>query len=106
MDKGRIDIRIDWNTRHNMRNFIPKYIKDLDTFIAQPSNPVPSIAVDCGGDMWFLVIPDTGEIVGVEIEGFKKVFLKKYAELLRDKPKNEIETIANFIDEKLCPAYV
>jgi len=45
--------------------------------------PRPAVSIDCDGEFWIRVDPSTGEIVGLEIEDFESVFLKKHPELQR-----------------------
>ena len=37
----------------------------------------PAISHDIEGEFWLRIVPDTNEIIGIEIEDFKH-FLKKY----------------------------
>ena len=101
MDK--IDVKIDWNTKNNVRKFKAEYDADLDSLTMRSNPPCPAIAVNSGSGIWVRVIPRTGEIVGIEIEEFKRVFLKKYPEFLRD--EDEVESVARFIDKEPCLAY-
>jgi len=64
--------------KRNMKSFVPMYLQDVDTLIFQPEKPIPAISVDCDGDLYLRVNPQTREIVGVEIEDFETYFIVKY----------------------------
>jgi hypothetical protein len=65
----------------NVKSFVPKYLTDVDTFILRPSGKsIPAVSIDIEGEWYLRINPDTGEIVGVEIEDFEKYFIKKYPE--------------------------
>ena len=54
------------------------YDKDIDTLIIIFGENRPAVSIDCEGEFWLRKDPETNEMVGIEIENFKKVFLKKY----------------------------
>jgi hypothetical protein len=62
------------------------YNKKRDILFMQIKNPPPAISVDCGGIFWIRVNPENKEIVGIEIEGYRKIFLKRHYELERISP--------------------
>ncbi len=79
--------RIDFNSLMKQSgNFDVSYNSKRDTLFMQLKNPPPAISVDCDGMFWLRVNPQNGEIVGIEIEGYRKVFLKRYHELVHMKP--------------------
>ena len=70
--------KIDFDTIDNIRSFTVNYDKEIDSLMLQPNIPIPALSVDWDGDLWVRVNPDKGKIVGIEIEGFKGFFSKKY----------------------------
>jgi hypothetical protein len=69
---------IDFNTLSNLLSFCPVYHKHEDVFFIMPKKPQPATSIDWNGEFWIRVNPDTGEVLGLEIEDFESVFLKKY----------------------------
>ena len=87
--------RIDMNSLiKNRDSFNVSYNTKRDTLFLQMKNPPPAISVDCDGLFWLRVNPQNGEVVGVEIEGYRKVFLKRYHELEHMRPS----TTKPFVD--------
>ena len=78
----------------NRDSFNVSYNTKRDTLFLQMKNPPPAISVDCDGLFWLRVNPQNGEVVGVEIEGYRKVFLKRYHELEHMRPS----TTKPFVD--------
>jgi len=78
---GSDRLQIDYGTMNNIKSFTPVYHKDEDTFFLRPKKPCPATSVDWEGEFWLRVDPESGEIVGLEIEDFETVFLKKHPEL-------------------------
>lgn len=74
--------QLDFNTVSNIMNFIPVYDKHEDTLFCRPDKPRPATSVDWNGEIWIRVDPENGEIVGLEIDEFEAVFLKKHPELI------------------------
>ena len=74
---------IDFDTINSIRSFIINYDKEIDSLMLQPETPIPAVSVDWDGDLWVRVNPDKGKIVGIEIEGFREFFSKKYHSILR-----------------------
>jgi len=70
--------KINHNTIDNIRDFVSNYDKEIDSLIIQRRVPMHAVSVDWDGDFWVRVNPDSGEIVGVEIEDYKGFFSKKY----------------------------
>lgn len=58
------------------------YHKDEDTLFIRSGNPRPAISFDLDGEIWVRIDPDTSNIVGLEIDDFESIFLKKHPELL------------------------
>lgn len=78
-EKLKIDDNIiQMNSFKNLLSFTPVYLEDIDTLIFQPKNPVPAVSVDCDGDLFLRIDPETKEIVGIEIEDFEGYFITKY----------------------------
>ena len=103
MDKKVEVAPIDWKTLDNILHFQVHYNKKTDTLLMQRETDIPAISVDCDGDYWLRVNPKTGEIVGVEIEGFKKVFLKKHPKTLKDETAY-VRPIMDLIQLEKCSA--
>ena len=74
-------LQIDYDTMNNIKSFTPVYHEDEDTFFLHPEKPRPATSVDWGGEFWVRVDPENGEVVGLEIEDFETVFLKKHPDL-------------------------
>jgi len=72
--------------RKNRDNFEVSYNEKRDILLIQVKNPPPAISVDCEGLFWLRVNPENQEVIGVEIEGYRKVFLKRCRELERMRP--------------------
>lgn len=73
--------QIDESTLKNLRSFHPVYHADKDTFFLRPDNPRPATSLDWDGELWLRFIPDTGEVIGLEIENFEAIFIKKHPEI-------------------------
>ena len=65
----------------NLLSSIPSYRSDEDIFFVSPESPGPAVSYDIAGELWIRFNPKTKEIVGLEIENFESVFLKKHPEL-------------------------
>ncbi len=78
---GLDNLQIDYGTMSNIESFIPVYHEDEDTFFLRPEEAHPATSVDWCGEFWIRVDPENGEVVGVEVEDFEAVFLKKHPEL-------------------------
>ena len=72
---------LDRETMDRMRSFSCVYHSSEDTLFFRPDNPQPATSFDWNGDLWFRIDPETNELVGLEIENFESIFLKKYPEL-------------------------
>lgn len=74
------NINIDFGTIENLKKLLPSYDKKFDTFFVLPLKPVPAVSVDWDGEFWVRV-RSNGEIVGIEVENFERVFLVKHPEV-------------------------
>ena len=86
MGKSSIEMtnpEIDFATLANLPKYTPIYCRNEDTFFVRPDEPQPATSVDWNGELWIRVNPDTGEVLGLEIEDFESVFLKKYPDLAK-----------------------
>jgi len=72
---------IDFSTLENVMHFLLVYHDDEDAFFLRTEQPRPAVSFDWDGDIWLRVDPCNGEIVGLEIDDFESVFLRKYPEL-------------------------
>jgi len=75
------NLQVDYSTMDNIKSFAPVYHEDEDTFFLRAEKPRPATSVDWDGELWIRIDPKNGEVVGLEIEDFETVFLKKYPEL-------------------------
>ena len=87
MEQTDINYHIDLQSlRKNFDSFKVSYNKKRDILFLQLENPPPAISVDYNGLFWLRVNPENGEVVGVEIEAYRKTFLKRTRELEHMKP--------------------
>jgi hypothetical protein len=101
--------QVKLNTINNLIKLMPVYHKDQDTFYLRGEKPHPATSYDLNGIAWLRVDVESGEIVGLQIDDFETVFLKKYPELTKawkefkplcTKPnsnKNKIDNKESFI---------
>jgi len=75
--------QIDFNTLtlDRIKAFQLVYHDDEDVLFIQSDPPRPATSFDVEGEIWIRFDPETGEVVGFEIEDFQTIFLKKYPEL-------------------------
>ena len=73
--------QIDFSTMSNLKNFVISYHDNEDTLFVHPEKPKPATSFDLDGEVWVRLNLNNGEVVGLEIEDFETVFLKKYPEL-------------------------
>jgi len=65
------------------------YDAKRDTLIVRVGPPRAAISYDVSGEAWIRYIPDTKEVVGIEIENFESYFLKQHPEIAeRWRPSN------------------
>jgi len=62
-------------------NFGRLYDKQRDILFLHQIPRRSALSLDVGGHYWLRFDPETGEVVGVEIEDFERVFLARYPEL-------------------------
>ncbi len=74
------ELNINYNTINNLEHLLPSYDKQFDTFFILPVKPTPAVSVDWDGEIWIRV-NSSGEIVGIEVENFERVFLVKHPEV-------------------------
>ena len=72
--------RFDEKTIENLKSTIASYNSDEDTLFIRPEIPRPAVSYDLNGELWIRFDPATKEIIGLEIENFESVFLKKHPE--------------------------
>ncbi|OGO22836.1 MAG: hypothetical protein A2Z28_03200 [Chloroflexi bacterium RBG_16_51_9] len=77
------DPQLNLNTIDNLKTFDIVYDDSHDVFFARPSTPRPATSLDWEGEIWLRIDPETGDIVGLEIDDFESVFLKKYPALAK-----------------------
>jgi hypothetical protein len=75
--------QVDFKTIDNISKFACSYHEHEDTLFIRTPVPRPAVSVDWDGELWLRVDPSSGEIVGIEIEDFESVFLKKYPQLIQ-----------------------
>jgi hypothetical protein len=74
---------IKFNTIENLQTYKPLYRKDMDVFYLKPEPNRPATSYDLNGLIWLRIDIETGDIVGVQIDDFESVFLKKYPKLAK-----------------------
>ncbi|AQU02572.1 hypothetical protein [Dehalococcoides mccartyi] len=85
--------------KKNKDLFNVTYDKENDILLLQVDRDEDTISVDCEGIFWLRVNPQTGEILGVEIEGYRKVFLKLSRKINHDLEKMNPTTSKPFVDK-------
>lgn len=53
--------------------------RDILTLSLMPAQP--AVSTDVGGEGWVRIIPGTGEVVGLEVEDFRSIFLQHHSDL-------------------------
>lgn len=76
-----IGFEINFETVNKLKHLMPSYDKKFDTFFITPNPPVSAVSIDWDGEIWIRVASN-GDIVGLEVENFEKVFLAKNPELI------------------------
>jgi uncharacterized protein YuzE len=102
MNKDIKAANINWNTKNNILKCKAEYNQKRDILLIYSEEDIPAISVDCGGEYWVRIDPRNGDILGIEIEDFKRIFLKKHPELVKEK-SSYIRPIADFINLENCP---
>jgi len=93
----------------NLISSVPIYHPDEDTFFIHPENPSPAVSYDWEGEIWIRFDPKTKEVVGLEIENFESIFIKKHPEVA--KIWKEIKSLCihkktKAIDENLYESFI
>jgi hypothetical protein len=102
------DLVPDFETVGNLKDCHLIYHDAGDTLFVRSESPSPATSFDLNGEVWIRILPESGEIVGLEIDDFESVFLKKYPELanawaeikprcIRKKTETHIENRESFI---------
>ena len=106
MAKRRQEYKINWETIQNIENFDAEYDAERDIFYMHSKKQRPAVSIDIDGEIWLRVDPLNGEIIGIEIEDFREVILKKHPEILGQAITYARPSVTNFISEQLakCPA--
>ncbi|MBI2760018.1 MAG: hypothetical protein HYX51_01165 [Chloroflexi bacterium] len=65
-----------------MDAFVSHYDIERDVLSFQLGNPRPAVSIDIDGEFWVRYVPETGEIVGFEIEDFVRVYLIGHPDIL------------------------
>jgi hypothetical protein len=63
------------------RKAVVRYDARRDTLTIHVGAPRPAVSYDVRGEAWIRYVPDTREVVGIEIEDFEGAFLKQHPEL-------------------------
>jgi hypothetical protein len=58
------------------------YDKKADIFCFRDSDAQDWVANDCDGEFFVLTDPKNGDVIGILVEDFERIFLKKHPELL------------------------
>jgi hypothetical protein len=74
---------IKFNTIENLQTYEPVYRKDMDVFYLRSEPNQPATSYDLDGLVWLRIDIATGDIVGIQIDDFESVFLKKYPKLAK-----------------------
>ncbi len=76
-------VSLNYSTIDNIRGFTVVYHDDEDTLFLRPEAQRAATSYDWDGEIWLRVDPMTGELVGLEIDDFEAVFVKKHPEIAR-----------------------
>jgi hypothetical protein len=74
---------IKFNTVENLQTYKLVYRKDMDVLYLRPEPARPATSYDLNGLVWLRIDIATGDIVGIQIDDFESVFLKKYPKLAK-----------------------
>ena len=67
--------------KQDYTGFSYSYDKGRDVLFIHDTPKRPAVSLDVAGYVWIRFDPETGEVVGAEIEDFEKVFLVKFPEM-------------------------
>lgn len=101
--------KIAFETLKKLETFLPVYRNREDILFLRPEQPRPAVSFDWNGEVWLRVDPATGEFVGLEIENFESVFLKKHPELAltwRDAKPLCVRRATRRRDGDVCESFV
>jgi hypothetical protein len=104
--KPNFDIKLE--TVNNLKNLIPSYDKKFDVFYISPIKSIPAVSVDWNGEMW-LRVASNGDIVGLEVENFEKVFLAKYPEVRavwKDFKRTCLKNERKLLQQQACQSFL
>lgn len=74
-----------WMPKHlNYEAVRMAYDAEADIIYLMFVSARPTTTVDNPGGIWLRIATETGEIYGVEIQGFERVFLKKHRPIAKD----------------------
>ena len=102
--KTDLEKLVDFKTLGNVIEFETSYDKDIDSLMLQSMEEEPAVSVDWNGEIWVRVNSDTGKIVGIEIENFKRYFANRYKKYLGNRnPNNPYlkNVIVSLLQDKL-----
>lgn len=74
---------IRYKTLENLKSYKPLYRKDIDAFYLRSEPNRPATSYDINGILWLRIDIETGDIVGIQIDDFESVFLKKFPEVAK-----------------------
>ena len=76
---GIMDIPpLNWPT--DLRTATYSYDKSRDVLFVRHGENKPAVSLDVGGHFWVRFDPETGDVLGIEIEDFEQIFLARYPE--------------------------
>ena len=58
-----------------------RYNRERDILFVGLPSPPPAVSYDLAGEAWIRIVPETGEVVGFEIEEYERSFLTKHPEI-------------------------
>jgi hypothetical protein len=108
-ETGIDDFEINFNTLKDLATCIPVYHTGQDTFFIRPEKPLPATSFDWDGELWLRVNAQTGDIVGLEIDNFESVFLKKHPEVAKVWKEAKSHCIHKKIemrDDDICESFL
>jgi hypothetical protein len=94
--------KVNFNTIVDLKGLTPVYHQEYDTFYLRGEKPRPATSYDLNGIAWLRVDVENGDIVGLQIDDFESVFLKKYPELEKAW-KKEIKSLCVRRKSRKCP---
>ena len=78
-DDNTIEIpELKWNQEAFQNH---AYDKQRDILFIRQEPKRAGISLDIGGHLWVRFDPESGDVIGIEIEDFERVFLAKYPEM-------------------------